>query len=157
MGHIPLLQWKELTDIIISIAREIILRDYNVLDKEINKEISSRAKLYYDQKNFDKVVFDFSSKKNVSVKKLLSRLFLFTVEFGLQKKGNSFCILGGGILSSSKETKNVLDHKSPKIELNFSTLYLNEYCLHDKQSCYFIVNCLDDIYFILEEIKKLDE
>jgi phenylalanine-4-hydroxylase len=154
-GHIPLLLWKELSDVIVAIAKEIILHEYNSVDKEINHEISLRAKAYYNKINFDMSSMNLDSEKNISVKKLLSRLFLFTVEFGLQKKNDAFSILGGGILSSSKEIRNVLESKAPKLELSLSTIYANEYCLHDKQSCYLYVNCIDDIYSILEEIKNL--
>ncbi len=152
LGHIPLLNIKELSDLIVSLSKEFISLEYSNVDDELYEE------LYGENIKSDDNDLDAQLDKNdLCAKRLLSRLFLLTVEFGLLKKSNKYQIFGAGILSSCSEIINILSDKTPKIELNFSSLCAKKFSYFKKQSKYFYVNDYKDIYLILEEIRKIKQ
>jgi phenylalanine-4-hydroxylase len=148
-GHIPLLHMKDLSNIIISLSNEFISLEYSHVDKELYEELYGE-----NVKTEDNETEALLDKSELCAKRLLSRLFLLTVEFGLLKKANSYQIFGGGILSSCSEIINISSEKLPKIELKFSSLCAKKFSYFDKQNKYFYVNDYKDIYLILDEIKK---
>ena len=149
-GHIPLLQMKDLTEVIVSLSKEFINLEYSNVDNELYEE------LYGENVKTENTDFEtLLDKSELCAKRLLSRLFLLTVEFGLLKKENSYQIFGGGILSSHSEILNISSEKMPKIELSFSSLCAKKFSYFDKQNKYFYVNDYKDIYSILDKIKEI--
>lgn len=149
-GHIPLLHDKELSDLIVTLSTEFISFEFNHVDKELYEELYG-----LNVKENSNVEGDLLDASELCAKRLLSRLFLLTIEFGLLKKSNDFHIFGGGILSSHSEIINILSDKMPKTELTFSSLCAKKFSYFNNQNKYYYVNDYKDIYSILEEIKNL--
>ncbi len=149
-GHIPLLHIKELSDLIVSLSKEFISLEYSHVDNELYEELYGEN-IKTEEHDKDALL----DKSELCAKRLLSRLFLLTVEFGLLRKLNKYQIFGGGILSSCSEIINISSDKIPKIELNFNSLCAKKFSYFDKQNKYFYINNYEDIYLILEEIRKL--
>lgn len=81
----------------------------------------------------------------------LSRVYWFTVEFGLVAQRQGLRIYGAGIVSSFAETRFALEDKSP----NRLTFYLprvmrTRYRIDDFQETYFVLNSLDDLLHLAE-------
>lgn len=149
-GHIPLLHINELSDLIVSLSKEFISLEFNHVDNELYDELYGEN--IKTNENDTEALLD---KSELCAKRLLSRLFLLTVEFGLLKKSNKYQIFGGGILSSCSEIINILSEKMPKIELSFTSLCSKKFSYFDRQNKYFYINDYKDVYLILEEIRKI--
>ncbi len=71
--------------------------------------------------------------------KYLSRLYWYTVEFGLIEEPEGLRIYGSGIVSSAAESRFALDDPSPnRIELDLVRVMRTEYRIDDFQQNYFI-------------------
>ena len=90
------------------------------------------------------MALEFSGKK----RKILSRLFWYTIEFGLIQSENGLRILGGGILSSYAETLFSLESDKPqRFTFDIEKVLRTDY---DYQS-------IQPNYFILENFEQLLE
>ncbi len=76
----------------------------------------------------------------------LSRLYWYTVEFGLVRSGNALKLFGAGIVSSHGESLFALDDPSPH-RLGFDMLRLmrTPYRIDDYQQNYFVIDSFDDL------------
>lgn len=93
---------------------------------------------------YGSMALTFTPKK----RKILSRLFWYTIEFGLLKTAKGLRILGGGILSSFEETIFCLESAKPKRHpFELVTVLKTDY---DYQS-------IQPNYFILDNFEKLFE
>ncbi|MCP4473716.1 MAG: phenylalanine 4-monooxygenase [Gammaproteobacteria bacterium] len=85
------------------------------------------------------------------LRKILSRLFWFTIEFGLMKTDQGTRIFGGGILSSHQETIYCLESPEPKrLAFDPKRMLKTPYNYDEIQTCYFILNNLEDLYQLKE-------
>ena len=83
----------------------------------------------------------------------LARLYWFTVEFGLMKKGDQLRIYGGGILSSPGETEYALGSDVPsRSRLNLIDVFRTPYRIDIMQPLYYTIENIDD----LMELSKSD-
>ncbi len=77
----------------------------------------------------------------------LSRLYWYTVEFGLIKTDEGMRIYGAGILSSPGETVFALENDSPhRLEFDLKRVMQTEYCVDDYQQTYFAIESFDQLF-----------
>lgn len=86
---------------------------------------------------------------------LLSRIYWFTVEFGLIREADGLRIYGAGILSSAGETIYSLSDKPKHFEYNVEQILQTSYRKDIFQDRYFIAESYEQLYESLPEIKKL--
>jgi phenylalanine-4-hydroxylase len=83
----------------------------------------------------------------------LARLYWFTVEFGLMKKGDQLRIYGGGILSSPGETEYAFRSDVPSRDrVNLIDVFRKPYRIDIMQPLYYTIEDIND----LMELSKLD-
>jgi len=81
----------------------------------------------------------------------LSRVYWFTVEFGLVAQDQGLRIYGAGLVSSFSETKFALDDPSPnRLRFELSRVMRTRYRIDDFQECYFVVDALDALLHLAE-------
>ena len=76
---------------------------------------------------------------------LLSRLYWFTVEFGLIAEGGELRIYGAGILSSAGETRFCLSDEPVRRPFDVATILATPY----------VKDRMQDVYFIIDSYKQL--
>jgi len=78
--------------------------------------------------------------------KQLSRLYWYTVEFGLIQEPEGLRIYGSGIVSSFSESKFALDDPSPnRIAFDMKRVMQTDYRIDDFQQTYFVIDSFDDL------------
>ena len=78
--------------------------------------------------------------------KQLSRLYWYTVEFGLVAEPEGLRIYGAGIVSSFAESRFALDDPSPnRIALDMRRVMQTDYRIDDFQQSYFVIDSFDDL------------
>lgn len=81
----------------------------------------------------------------------LSRVYWFTVEFGLVAQDAGLRIYGAGIVSSFAETRFALEDKSPnRLKFNLSRVMRTRYRIDDFQETYFVLDSLNDLLHLAE-------
>lgn len=76
----------------------------------------------------------------------LSRLYWYTVEFGLIRNGDDLAIFGAGIVSSAGESIFALDDTSPnRIGFNLERVMRTPYRIDDYQQTYFVIDSFEDL------------
>lgn len=86
---------------------------------------------------------------------LLSRIYWFTVEFGLIRENGELRIYGAGILSSAGETKFCLTDEPPHYEFDVATIANTPYRKDVFQDRYFVIESYEQLYKSIPEIKKV--
>lgn len=81
----------------------------------------------------------------------LSRVYWFTVEFGLVAQRDGLRIYGAGIVSSFAETRFALEDSSPnRLKFDLPRVMRSRYRIDDFQESYFILGSLDDLLHLAE-------
>ncbi|HZK90859.1 MAG TPA: phenylalanine 4-monooxygenase [Stellaceae bacterium] len=81
----------------------------------------------------------------------LSRVYWFTVEFGLLAQDESLRIYGSGIVSSHAEARFALDSPSPnRLGFDLARVMRTRYRIDDFQESYFVIDALDDLLRLAE-------
>ena len=76
----------------------------------------------------------------------LSRLYWYTVEFGLVRHGDALRLYGAGIVSSHGESLFALDDPSPhRLGFDMMRLMRTDYRIDDYQQNYFVIDSFDDL------------
>jgi len=76
----------------------------------------------------------------------LSRLYWYTVEFGLMRDGDRLRIFGAGILSSNGESEYALDSREPlRIRFDLRRTMLTDYRSDTFQKNYFVIESFADL------------
>jgi phenylalanine-4-hydroxylase len=88
---------------------------------------------------------------------LLSRIYWFTVEFGLIRENGELRIYGAGILSSAGETKFSLSDAPQHIEYDVRRIMNTTYWKDKFQDKYFIIDSYEQLYQSLPEIESVLE
>jgi len=92
---------------------------------------------------YGNMALGFSPKK----RKILSRLFWYTIEFGLMQTAGGLRILGGGILSSYAETVFSLESDVPKrFPFDLSQVLKTDYDYKNIQPNYFVLRNLEELF-----------
>lgn len=86
---------------------------------------------------------------------LLSRIYWFTVEFGLIRENDKLRIYGAGILSSAGETKFCLSDEPAHYEFNVRKIMGTSYWKDKFQDKYFIIDSYEQLYNSIPEIKQV--
>lgn len=86
---------------------------------------------------------------------LLSRIYWFTVEFGLIRENEQLRIYGAGILSSAGETKFCLTDEPPHYDFNVRQIAETPYRKDVFQDRYFVINSYEQLYESIPEIKSV--
>ncbi len=77
----------------------------------------------------------------------LSRLYWYTVEFGLIKEGDKIKIYGAGILSSPGEVVFSIDSDSPnRIAFNMERIMQTDYIISDYQQTYWVIDSIEQLF-----------
>jgi phenylalanine-4-hydroxylase len=81
----------------------------------------------------------------------LSRVYWFTVEFGLVAQDDGLRIYGAGIVSSQAETRFALRDASPnRLRFDLPRVMRTRYRIDDFQESYFVLDSLDDLLRLAE-------
>ncbi|MBV6647814.1 MAG: phenylalanine 4-monooxygenase [Cyclobacteriaceae bacterium] len=86
---------------------------------------------------------------------LLSRIYWFTVEFGLIQEASGLRIYGAGILSSAGETKFSLSAEPPKYDFDVAKIMATPYRKDVFQERYFVIESYEQLYHSIGEIKSV--
>lgn len=86
---------------------------------------------------------------------LLSRIYWFTVEFGLIQEEAGLRIYGAGILSSAGETKFCLSEVPPKYDFDVRTIANTSYRKDVFQDRYFVIQSYEQLYASIPEVKQV--
>ncbi len=77
----------------------------------------------------------------------ISRLYWYTIEFGLVQQKDGVRIYGAGISSSFTESQYCLEDDSPnRIAFDLERVMRTDYRIDDLQKSYFVVDKLDDLF-----------
>jgi len=85
---------------------------------------------------------------------LLSRIYWFTIEFGLIRETEGLRIYGAGILSSSGETKYSLSNEPNHFAYDVDHILDTGYRKDRMQENYFIIDSYEQLYESIPEIKE---
>jgi phenylalanine-4-hydroxylase len=84
---------------------------------------------------------------------LISRLYWFSVEFGLILEDEEMKVYGAGILSSSGETVYSIDSDTPvRVPYNVKAIFDQPYIKDKFQEKYFVINSYEELFASLGEI-----
>lgn len=84
---------------------------------------------------------------------LLSRIYWFTIEFGLIREDGEVKIYGAGVLSSSGETAYSLSDEPNHFEYDVDKILDTPYRKDNMQENYFIIDSYEQLFESLPEIK----
>ncbi len=88
---------------------------------------------------------------------LISRIYWFTVEFGLIREDNQVRIYGAGILSSAGETAFCLSDRATHIDYDVATIMRTPYRKDVFQERYFVVDSYEQLYHSTDQIEAFLE
>lgn len=86
---------------------------------------------------------------------ILSRIYWFTVEFGLIEEESGLRIYGAGILSSAGETKFSLSEQPPKHDFNVQEIANTPFRKDVFQEDYFVIQSYEQLYNSIPEIEEI--
>lgn len=93
---------------------------------------------------------------NPDAVELISRLYWFTVEFGLIREDGNLRIYGAGILSSIGESDYAIHHKEvPRYAYDVRHIMRTPYYKHDFQKQYFVIDSYEQLYESLGHIEEI--
>ncbi|MEO6287589.1 MAG: phenylalanine 4-monooxygenase [Dyadobacter sp.] len=92
---------------------------------------------------------------NEEILQLISRLYWYTVEFGLIRENGALKIYGGGIISSTGESNYCLGKQVPKIDFDLVTVMNTPYHIDKYQDHYFVIQSYDQLYDSVTGIEEL--
>ena len=78
---------------------------------------------------------------------LLSRLYWYTIEFGLIRTAEGLRVYGAGILSSKGETVYAVDSDKPnRIAFDLERVLSTEFRIDAYQETYFVIDCFEQLF-----------
>jgi phenylalanine-4-hydroxylase len=90
---------------------------------------------------------------NPTIVHLMSRIYWFTIEFGLKLEEGKRKIYGAGIISSSGETEYCMSHVPTLYSYEVAKLFATPYYKDHIQDKYFVVQSFEELYNSLPTIK----
>jgi len=85
--------------------------------------------------------------KGLKATKLITRLYWFTVEFGLINTPEGLRIYGSGIVSSAKESKYSLESTAPnRLGFDLIRMMRTNYRYDDLQRTYFVIDSFEELF-----------
>jgi phenylalanine-4-hydroxylase len=93
-----------------------------------------------------------AQKMTLKKQRVFSRLFWFTIEFGLIKTDSGMRILGGGILSSHAETIFCLESNEPeRLTFDLDAVLKKYYNYKEIQRTYYIIDGFESLYALSQD------
>lgn len=89
---------------------------------------------------------------NEEVVTAVSRLYWYTIEFGLVKENGAVKIYGAGILSSPGETKYCLSDEATRIDADLQQMIAHPYIINSFQQQYHVLQSMHQLKLISEEL-----
>ena len=86
---------------------------------------------------------------------LLSRIYWFTIEFGLIRENGELKIYGAGILSSTGETQYSISNEPEHIDYNVESMFNTPYRKDIFQPRYYVIESYEQLYSSIPEIKSV--
>lgn len=86
---------------------------------------------------------------------MITRIYWYTIEFGLIKESDQLKIYGSGILSSSGESVYSLGQKPPKYLFNISEIFHTPYIKEKFQDKYFVIDSYEQLYNGIDDMSNL--
>ncbi|MBY0406423.1 MAG: phenylalanine 4-monooxygenase [Rickettsiales bacterium] len=85
--------------------------------------------------------------KDLKATKLITRLYWFTVEFGLIRTEDGLRIYGSGIVSSAKESVYALESPAPhRLSFDLIRMMRTNYRYDDLQRTYFVIDSFEQLF-----------
>ena len=100
--------------------------------------------------NFGKLALQYLDNPNAI--QLLSRLYWYTIEFGLIREAGHIKIYGAGIISSNGETKHAIDRQTAVLPFDIGTILDTPYRTDIIQEKYFVIDSFEELYSSISEI-----
>ncbi len=88
---------------------------------------------------------------------MLSRIYWFTIEFGLIRENGQVRIYGAGILSSAGETKFCLSDEPAHIDYDVRKIMRMPYWKDKFQDKYYVIESYEQLYHSIPEIERVLE
>src|SRR2546423_12177012 len=86
--------------------------------------------------------------------KMLTRLFWFTVEFGLIEEDGRPKAYGSGLISSAADCANALGPKCERRPFSLDAIFRQDFEVSDLQNVLFVVKSFDELFAAAEEAQK---
>lgn len=102
--------------------------------------------------DFGKIAIQYLD--NPQAIQLLSRLYWYTIEFGLINENNQLKIYGAGIISSNGETKHAIDNSTSKMPFDIDTILDTPYRTDIIQDKYFVIDSFEQLYSSVSQIQS---
>lgn len=94
--------------------------------------------------------------ENPEAVELISRLYWFTVEFGLINEDNQLKIYGAGILSSIGESDYSVHNKEvPRYPYDVRKIFQTPFYKHDFQKQYFVIDSYEQLFESLNHVEEI--
>ncbi len=94
--------------------------------------------------------------ENPEAVELISRLYWFTVEFGLINEDGHLKIYGAGILSSIGESDySVHDKEVPRYSYDVRKIFQTPFYKHDFQKQYFVIDSYEQLFESLNHVEEI--
>ena len=87
--------------------------------------------------------------------KMLTRLFWFTVEFGLIEEDGRTKAYGSGLISSAADCANALGPKCERKPFSLDAIFAQDFEVSDLQNVLFVVKSFDELFEAAERAKKM--
>lgn len=91
---------------------------------------------------------------NVKAIQLLSRVYWYTIEFGMIEENGALKIYGAGIISSNGETKHAIDKNTSKINFDIDLVLDTPYRTDVIQDNYFVIKSFEHLYSSIQNIES---
>ena len=91
---------------------------------------------------------------NAAALELLTRIYWFTVEFGLIREQRQLKIYGAGILSSLGETAHCLSEGATRFEFDLERIMHLDFRKDVFQECYFIISSYEQLYDVIPVLTR---
>ena len=102
--------------------------------------------------DFGKIAIQYLD--NADAIQLLSRLYWYTIEFGLINENNQLKIYGAGIISSNGETKNAIGSATSKMPFDIDVILETSYRTDIIQDKYFVIDSFEQLYSSVSQIQS---
>jgi phenylalanine-4-hydroxylase len=84
----------------------------------------------------------------------VTRLYWYTIEFGLVREEREIKIFGVGILSSPGETSYALSEETRRVPFDLQTVLQTPYCKDSFQPHYFVLDSIRQLTEIIPQLQR---
>jgi phenylalanine-4-hydroxylase len=84
----------------------------------------------------------------------LTRLFWFTVEFGLIEEAGAIKVYGSGLISSAADCANALSDQCERRPFSLDAVYAQDFAIDNLQSVLFVIRSLDELFAAVTEAER---